>query len=220
MPLILICSESALLDDLSETPLGRRDLELRAAVSLEEAQSLVIHQHPSLIVIDRDLKWARPLITLIREEARMRDASIVVAARGASSVIEKDLLADGADVILRLPSTTAWDDHIDRLLSLSTRRDIRVPLTLRVDAQVGDDLVDATIINLGLRGMLIQSPVPLEVGCEIEFAIRIPGDKQLLTGSGRVARQASSTQYGVEFLLLEKEDQERLYRLLCGAQGE
>jgi len=156
--LILICSEAALLDDLSETPLGRRDLELRAAVSLEEAQSLVIHQRPSLIVVDRDLKWARRLIALVREEARMRDVSIVVAARGASSYVEKDLLADGADVILRLPGNTAWDDHIDRLLNLSTRRDVRVPLTMRVDAQVGDDLVDATIINLGCEGCSSSRP--------------------------------------------------------------
>lgn len=214
MPLALICSESPLTADLSETPLGRRDVELRVAVSLEEAQSLVLHGRPSLIVIDRDLTWARRLIELVRTEARMRDVAVVVAARGAQTPDEKDLMSAGADVILRLPGGTAWDEHIDRLLALPTRRDVRVPIHIRADAQVGEDLVEATILNLGLRGMLILSPAPLEMGQEIEFAFRIPGEKPLVTGSGRIARQASPTQYGVEFLRIDPEDEERLRRLV------
>jgi hypothetical protein len=214
MPLALICSESPLLEDLSDTPLGRRDVERRLAVSLEEAQSLVLHARPSLIVVDRDVAWAQRLIEVVRANNRLRDVAVVVAARGAPTPVEKDLLSFGADVILRLPGGTAWDEHIDRLLALPTRRDVRVPLQMHLDAQVGDDLVQATILNLGLRGMLIQSSVPLEMGQGIEFAFCVPEENLLITGSGRVARQASPTQYGVEFLRIEPEDRERLRRLV------
>jgi hypothetical protein len=216
---VLICSEAPLLDALAATPLGRRDIESRLAFSLEEAQSLVLHARPSLIVVDRDLAWAQRLIHLVREEMRLRDIAVVIAARGSPMPVEKDLVMDGADVVIRLPGGTAWDEHLDRLLSLSTRCDIRVPIALRVNAQVGDDLVNATIINLGLRGMLVQCAVPLEVGAEIEFAILLPGESRLLTGSGRVVRQALPTQFGVEFLRLEREDRERLNRLIQEAQA-
>jgi hypothetical protein len=214
MPLALICSESPLLEELSDTPLGRRDLERRVALSLEEAQSLVLHARPALIIVERDAPWAERLIVHVRKEAHLRDVAVVVAARGAPTSAENDLLELGADVVLRLPGGTAWDEHIDRLLSLPTRRDVRVPLQLRMEAQVGDDLLEAMILNLGLRGMLVQSPAPLEVGHEIEFAFHVPGENRLITGSGRVARQASPTHYGVEFLRIEKDDQERLRRLV------
>jgi hypothetical protein len=214
MPLALICSESPLLEDLSDTPLGRRDVERRVAVTLEEAQSLALHGRPSLIVVDRDVAWAQRLIKIVREQIQQRDVAVVVAARGAPTPFEKDLISLGADVILRLPGGTAWDEHIDRLLALPTRRDIRVPIQMHLDAQVGDDLVEATILNLGLRGMLIHCSVPLEMGQEIEFAFNVPEENLLITGSGRVARQASPTQYGVEFLRLEPEDRERLRRLV------
>jgi hypothetical protein len=213
----LICSSSPLDQDLGETVLWRRAIARREARTLEQALTEAFATPPTLVVIDRDWPFAERLISELRSQGAARDVPILVVARGAASAREGDLTAAGADAILRLPVARGWDERLMRLVDLPTRRDPRLAVELRVDAQVADDLVTATVLNLSPIGMLVQSPVPLEIGREIDFAFRLPDYARLVSGTGRVVRQATPTQFGVEFLLIEDEDRERI-RLMASQQ--
>jgi hypothetical protein len=213
MAVALICSSAPLDAELDQTILWRRDFVRHQVTSLAEAQELVQSQRPAIVVVERDLPWAERLITLLRRDRSSADLTVVVLARGAVRAAEGDLLDAGADGILRLPPGPGWDTDFARLVGLPLRRQERLPLSLRVDAQIADDLVTATILNLSELGMLIQSPVPLEVGREIEFSFRLAESAAPVTGAGRIVHAASPTHFGIEFLVIEPDDRDRIRAL-------
>jgi hypothetical protein len=213
----LICSDATLEAELGHTFLWRRDFRRRYATELAVAQQIAQSDSPVIALIERDLPWAERFLTLLRRNPATREMPTVVLARGAVRAVEADLLDAGADAVLRLPPGPEWDADFARVVGLPLRREERLELSLRVDAQVADDLVSATIVNIGVNGMLIQSSVPLEIGREIEFAFSLPEQPVLISGSGRVVRQAAPTEFGVEFLRLDAEDRERIRALLASA---
>jgi c-di-GMP-binding flagellar brake protein YcgR len=82
---------------------------------------------------------------------------------------------------------------------------------------VAEDLIAGLVLNLSTNGMLVESQVPLQVGRELEFSFRLPDEAALITGSGRIVREATPTRFGVEFLVLDGEDRERIRRACAGA---
>ncbi len=206
----LICSSSSLEQDLGQTVLWRRALRRREVQTLDRALSEAFSEPPTVVIVDRDWPWAERLISELRAQGAVRGVPILVMARGSANAREGDLEEAGADAILRLPAVQGWDERLTSIIELPQRRDARLAVDLRVDAQVADDLVTAMVVNLSPAGMLIQSPVPLEIGHEIDFAFRLPDRPRLVSGTGRVVRQATPTQFGVEFLLIEDEDRERI----------
>jgi CheY-like chemotaxis protein len=219
MATALICSELTLENELGHTFLWRRDFTRRYAAELGPAQRSAQSERPVIVLVERDLPWAERLVTLLRRDPATRELPIVVLARGTVHPAEAALLDAGADAILRLPPGPDWDADFARLVGLPLRREDRLQLALRVDAQVADELLSATVVNICVHGMLIQSPVPLEIGREIQFAFRLPGQPVLISGSGRVVRQAAPTEFGVEFLVLDAEDRERIRGLLDAAEA-
>ncbi len=215
MATALICAADPLEGELGHTFLWRRDFVRHYAVELRQAQQTVVAERPVIVVIERDLPWAERLVTLLRRDAASRELPIVILARGAVRSSEADLLEAGADAVMRLPPGPSWDESFARLVGLPLRRQERLELQLRVDAQVADDLITASILNVSVYGMLIQSPVPLEIGREIEFSFRLSERSAPLTGSGRVVREARPTQFGVEFLVIDPEDRDRIQQLIA-----
>jgi hypothetical protein len=217
MAVALICSPTPLDTELGRTLLWRREFVRHWTTSLAQAQELAKSERPAIVLVDRDLPWAAPLVTQLRRNSAGLDMAIVVLARGAVRSSEAELMECGADAVLRLPPGPSWDADFARLVGLPLRRQERLLLNLRVDAQVADDLVTATILNLSQFGMLVQSPVPLEIGREIEFSFRLDSGQAPVTGSGRVVREASPTHFGVEFLVLEAEDRDRIRALVAAS---
>ena len=220
MAVALICTSVPLDGELDHTFLWRHDFVRHTATTLEEAQRLVHALQPAIVVVNRDLPWAERFVTLLRRDLATRPLSVVIVARGGARAAETGLLDAGADAVLRLPAAQGWDDELVRLMGVPLRRQQRLPLQLRLDAQVEDDLVSATVLNLSVYGMLVQSPVALEVGREIDFAFRLPDGGPLITGQGRVLRQDSPTLFGIEFLALEDDDRQRISRLTLAAGEE
>jgi hypothetical protein len=220
MAVALICSSAPLDAELDQTILWRRDFVRHQATSLAQAQELLQSEPPAIVVVERDLPWAERLITLLRRERSFEDLTVIVLARGTVRAAETDLIDAGADGIMRLPPGPGWDTDFARLVGLPLRRQERLALSLRVDAQVADDLVTATILNLSECGMLIQSPVPLELGRELDYSFRLPGSATPVTGTGRVVHALSPTHFGVEFLALERDDRERIRALVAGARAD
>jgi hypothetical protein len=136
--------------------------------------------------------------------------SIVVIARGELDPIEVELLEAGANAILRLPVTPDWDERLERLMEVPVRRETRLPVTFEVEARSGSgvETATATALNVSTSGMLIDSAFPLHMGDDVDFRFELPGLEGVVSGCGRVVRQAGRTQFGVEFYGLEGEGRE------------
>jgi len=211
MPDVLICSSEDLEPALGGTVLWRQEFERRFAGTLDAARSAAAAR-PAVVLVDRDLPWAAEFVRALRQDAATRRCSLAVLARGDFQPAELELLEAGANAVLRLPPDEDWDKRMARLLQVTVRRETRVPIHVQLEASLGaaEDPFTASTINVSETGMLIQSPVPLGIGRDLDFALQIPGMSGLVSGRARVMRMANRYEYGLEFTDLDGEVLDRL----------
>jgi hypothetical protein len=87
---------------------------------------------------------------------------------------------------------------------------MRAPVQFELEARTGDgvDTGAATVLNLSVSGMLIDSTFRLNIGEDLDLSFKLPGSEELIRGTARVVRQAGRTQYGLEFYGLEGDGRE------------
>lgn len=221
MPVALICCpEGADLErELGGTALWRREFMRFAATSIEAAQA-VAERKPDITLLDRDLEWALPFIQWSRRSDAARGISIAVLARGEVDPAEMEMLAAGANAVLRLPPGPEWDKRLTRLMHVSVRRETRFPVFFRFGAAPldGSPAVHAAAVNLSETGMLIECP-GLDVGGEMHFSFQLPSRPEVITGRARVSRQAAPDQYGVEFSEISGESLELILGFIRSPEG-
>jgi hypothetical protein len=106
-------------------------------------------------------------------------------------------------------------------MDVPTRREARFTVHFDVEETVGaGDPAAALAINLSMSGMLLESPIPLGVGDEIQLRFQIPDSESTVATTGRVVRVAGAGQYGVEFRRVEPDASERLRAFVAGPAGE
>jgi CheY-like chemotaxis protein len=220
MPIALICSQAELEGDLGHTLLWRAGMERHVATRLEDARMMAVAARPDIVVVDRELPRSERLVAALREDPSTRSVSIVVAARGDFDPAEVELLEAGANAILRLPAGPEWDERLPRLLDVPMRRQARFPVHFHVHAISGSgDPVSAAAVNLSASGMLLESPVVLAVGDELELRFRIPDEDPPVTATARVVRLGGSGQYGLEFCRVDGDTSDRLRAFAAGASA-
>jgi CheY-like chemotaxis protein len=221
MPVALICTQAELEPDLGHTMLWRAGMERHIATRLEDARMMAVAARPDIVIVDRELPRSEKLVAALREDPSTRGLSIVVAARGDFDPAEVELLEAGANAILRLPAGPEWDERLPRLMDVPVRREARFTVHFDVEATAGvGDPAAALAINLSMSGMLLESPMPLAVGDEIQLRFQIPQSDSTVATSARVVRVASAGQYGVEFRRVEPGASEQLRAFVDGAGGE
>lgn len=214
MAVALLCCEADLEADLRGTVLWRADFERHLARRLEDAQLMALTETPELVVVERELSWAPELVRVLRAEPLTRAVSIAVVTRGEFNPREVELLEAGANAVLRLPVGPDWDERLSRLAHVPTRAEARCGVDFEVDATVrqGAPSLRGVALDLSTTGMLLQSPVELSVGEDVDFRFHLPGAGPLVAGCGRVVRQAGERRYGVEFYGLEGQGGEDVRR--------
>jgi hypothetical protein len=150
---------------------------------------------------------AADIVKSIRREPATRALSIAVLAPDEFSPKELALLEAGANGVLRLPADEEWDKRLARLLQVATRKQARVPIHLQLEASFGESEVPFTAdtVDISETGMLIESPMRLGLGHELNFAFQLPDQPRLISGQARVARLAPGSRCGVEFTSLSGE---------------
>lgn len=214
MAVALLCCEADLEADLRGTVLWRADFERHLARRLEDAQLMALTETPELVVVERELSWAPELVRVLRADPLTRAVSIAVVTRGEFNPREVELLEAGANAVLRLPVGPDWDERLSRLAHVPTRAEARCGVDFEVDATVrqGAPSLRGVALDLSTTGMLLQSPVELSVGEDVDFRFHLPGAGPLVAGCGRVVRQAGERRYGVEFYGLEGQGGEDVRR--------
>jgi hypothetical protein len=201
----LICSSSEAIEGLDRTMLWREDVERLGARHVEESRALALASRPALVLVDRDLPGAERLVSGLRSGPTTRRCSIAVMARGDFDASEVELLEAGANAVLRLPAGPDWDERLLRLLNVPARREARLEVEIGVQTERERQLesVLATMLNLSANGMLLECPVPLGIGDDLDFGFQLPDAQRGVRGGGRVVREAAARRYGVEFYGLE-----------------
>jgi CheY-like chemotaxis protein len=220
MPVALICSQAELEPDLGHTLLWREGMERHVATRLEDARMMAVAAKPDIVIVDRELPRCDKLVAALREDPSTRGLSIVVAARGDFDPAEVELLEAGANAILRLPAGPEWDERLPRLMDVPVRRNARFTVHFDVDAELlAGDPAAALAVNLSMSGMLLESPIPLSVGDDIQLRFQIPESDAEIQAPARVVRLAAPGQYGVEFSRVDDDASQRLRTFVTGAGG-
>jgi CheY-like chemotaxis protein len=217
MPTVLICGREAWLAELHDSPVWRDGLDRVLAADSTQATTMAVAAKPNLIVIERDVPRAEYLIQKLRGDPVTQKASIVIVASGPMQHDELGLLSAGANALLRLPPSPEWDTCIERLLSVPTRKQTRVGVTLAFEATFGTERVEGQVLNLSLTGMLVECPASLGIGDELEFGFQLHGFETSsgeIRGTARVVRFAGSKRYGVEFRSFKESGRELVRRFL------
>ena len=218
MPVALVCSSAPLEAELHETVLGRDDVERRTAASAEDGLRSAFEVRPDVVLVDCELPEAARLVHTLRRDARTRGVSIVVLAREDFSPAEIELMASGANAVLRLPPGPEWGERLPRLMSVPARKDVRLPVYFEIEARSGMGGVEAglgTAINISASGLLVESDFAFELGDVVDLRFQLPDAQRAVVGSGRVVRRASARRYGVEFFGLEGDGAEDVRRFVA-----
>jgi DNA-binding response OmpR family regulator len=197
MPVVLVCTPSPMDRTLVPTILQRDGVERHHVGRLEEALTMAVASRPDLVLIDRELPRAGDLVSALRREPATRGCSVAVLAPGDFEPSEIELLEAGANAILRLPASPEWDERLIRLLSVPMRREARIPVQFAVQATHHSGEIVGIALNLSAHGMLMQSPVPLNVTDVLTFVLELPDFA--VPGKGRIVRQTTNAQYGISF---------------------
>lgn len=217
MPTVLVFAGEAVLRQLEKSPVWRDDLQRVLARTSAEAIAQAGAQQPRLVVVDSALPAAEHVVRQLRANAQTRACSIVAAAEAETWGAELGLLDAGANAVLRLPPGPDWDQRIQGLLSVPTRKETRIDANLTLRGHAGPEQVRARVANLSTTGMLLETASALGIGMEMRFLIELPGFETSsgeVTGQARVVRLAGAGCYGAQFLKLDSPGAELLRRYL------
>ena len=217
---ILICARRVVSDQLVGSALWREGIERHVVDSAEQGMTMAVAAKPSLIVVDRDLPRAETLMAKLRADANTKRASVLIVADGEMDPGEMGLLDAGANAVLRLPPTAEWDQRVERLLSVPTRKETRVPVHLDVEATFGTERIKGQILNLSVTGMLIESITEITIGSELGFSFHLHGFEASaadIKGRAWIVRLAGPNRYGAEFVELDGVGRELLRRFALKA---
>jgi DNA-binding response OmpR family regulator len=216
---VLLCSETDLKRQLATTVIGRQGISWFKATRMEEARLLANTVCPRVILVDRDLPRAGDFIDALREEPTTRHRSIAILAWGDLQPVEVELLARGANAVLRMPPGPGWDERLARLMNVPVRQEGRMPVQILVESSNGPRGASAAALNLSVGGMLVESEAPLPLFHELGVFFRLP-DGTSVTAGGRVVRQAGSGEYGLEFVRIDDRSREAIRQFIRSASVE
>jgi hypothetical protein len=201
--------------EIGSTVLYRTDVERQqvadTAAALENARS----RPPNVVVVrDENPDATQALIRRLKEGPETRRASVVVLSRKGTD--ETYLKRAGASLVIAPPiDPFTWDDRLEELLSEPRRRDVRIPARFVVWPRPLEAHSEGVALNVSVRGMLLETRAPLQVGTTLELTFELPGNGAPTQVVGQVVRQAPSLSeallYGIDFIILRGDSRSRIH---------
>jgi hypothetical protein len=219
-------SSPEVVSELRTTILWRSDVDRLFA----EAGDLErIHDaRPDLVILaGEDTSAALTVLGRIRGDDRTRGVSVGVVRRSVTLDEETQIRRAGANVVFGGQVVPyLWDAWIEELLHVPRRRDARVPVSIAVWSHTapGSDPGRGTSLNISVKGMLLETTEPLEVGAKLDLTFTLPGAAGTVRAVGQVVREdagvdGSPARLGVEFLILRDGARERIRSYVEGGGG-
>jgi CheY-like chemotaxis protein len=225
---ILVVESNQPIEGLSGALFRRRECVLEVASSGAEGLAAAERQPPDLVLLDaliEDLTPEEFVHALHSDRAGEGVPVIVVLGDDASAdeARQRTVLAAGAAVVLHRPaSAVELNVRVCDCLGISLRRHVRTFVKMKVDATVGAATHFATISNISLGGVLVQSDHPIALGEIIKLSFFLPGDDDPITTFAKVVREGRGAEkgYGCQFLDLPDASRERIHAFVTSAEGD
>ena len=203
--------------ELGPTVLGRPDIDRIHLADASQAVETAEHAQPHMVILDLPRSEAVGVVHRLRDNPITRPAAIVWLNRSDSPDVESELTSGGVNVVLPVPiDPLLWDRRLEELLSVPPRRISRIQVRVQDWSHFvkGADETDGTILNIGARGVLLETSRPLELGGKIGMTFRIPGEPNDLASVGQVVRvtqgEGGLRRVGVEFLIFRGNARDRI----------
>ena len=218
MARVLIAAPPDLIAELDRSILRRSGVERVLALHPDHAFEAVRTSRPDMVILgETEGADTCALLRRLRSDALTRAIALAVISRKPPSQNEEaELRRAGANVVLTgemVPEMS--DESIDQLLDVPLRREMKVPVRFVVWSHVGPDgpALEGHSLNVSVRGLLLQTPEPVEIGSKLELSFRLPGDVEDVLAVGKVVREhpwGGGLQVGVEFLILRGTGRDRI----------
>jgi CheY-like chemotaxis protein len=228
MPRVLIAAPPELVAELDRSILKRRGVDRVLALEPDQAFEAIRTARPDLVILGETAgNDTCALLRRIRTDPATRAASLAVISRVPPSPAEEaDLRRAGANVVLTAEMVPDMsEESIDQLLDVPLRREARVPVRFVVWSHVGPDNppLEGRSINVSVRGLLLQTPEPVDIGAKLEISFRLPDDDVEIRAVGKAVREhpwGEGKQIGVEFLILRDAARDRIRAYVNAPRGE
>jgi len=214
---VLVVGPESLSGVLGPTVLGRPDVDRFHAPTPEEAFASATQALPNMVVIDVPRPEAAALARRLRRDPATRPTAIVWLDREAAPDAGTELADAGVNAVVPVPvDPFIWDRRLEELLSVPARRNRRFPAKLRDWSRFvsGADEEEGTVINIGARGVLLESRRVLSLGTKVGLSLELPGESAPAGVVGQVVRLAGEDgglfRVGIEFLVYRGDARERI----------
>jgi CheY-like chemotaxis protein len=209
------------MDELHGTLLWREGVTRHVASTFQEGLIKAVAARPELVLVEHELPQATRLVRDLRGDPSTRHLSIAVMVRGDAGLPEVELLASGANAVLRLPAGPDWDGRLGRLIGVAARREARLPVAIELIALPGGTVehVEGTALNISASGMLLECAAELPVGTDVDLSFRLPGSREEIVGCACVVRHDGPGRHGLCFYALERGGAERISAFVLAASA-
>jgi diguanylate cyclase (GGDEF)-like protein/PAS domain S-box-containing protein len=214
---VLVVGPGNLSDVIGRTVVGRPDIDRIHEPQVSSMIQTAERARPHMVVIDLPRLEAVEVARRLRANQITRPTAIVWLNRSEPPDVEAELRAAGVNAVVPVPiDPFLWDRRLEELLSVPARRARRIQVRLLDWSRfmVSADEDEATILNIGSRGVLLETARPLDLGTKVGLSLRLPGDATDVALVGQVVRQAGEAdglhRVGVEFLVYRGDSRERI----------
>ena len=214
---VLVVGTDSLSGELGPTVLGRPDVDRVHVKDTAAALEAAGRVRATLVVADLPQAEAIALVRRLRDDPGTRACAIVWLNREERPEAEAELIGAGANAVIVPPvDPFLWDRRLEELLSVPPRRAARIPVRLRDWSRFvrGRDEAEAVVVNIGARGVLLETARPLELGGKVGLSFELPGGPAEVAVVGQVVRVRPAGeamfQAGVEFLVYRADARERI----------
>ena len=218
MPRVLIAAPPDLIAELDRAILRRSGVDRVLALQPEHAFEAIRTSRPDLAILgDTNGTDTCGLLRRIRADPATRNVTLAVISRVPPSQAEEaELRRSGANVVLTgemVPDMS--EQSIDQLLDVPLRREVRMPVQFVVWSHVGPDNppMEGHSLNVSIRGLLLETPEPVDIGAKLELTFRLPDDDVEIRAVGKAVREhpwGEGKHVGVEFLILRDAARDRI----------
>jgi PilZ domain len=219
MPRVLIMASPELVSELSRTVLWRDDVDRVFAAEADRSLDRIHAVQADMVILgDEDAPATLELLRQMRGDGRTRGVSIAVVRRSVTLEEEEQLRRAGANVVFGGQVVPyLWDAWIEELLHVPRRRDARVPVSIAVWSHTapGSEPARGMSFNISIKGMLLETSEPLDIGAKLDLSFTLPGTTAPLRAVGQVVREeppldGGPPRLGVEFLILREGAREKI----------
>ena len=204
--------------ELGHTSLWRRGFKGVWVKTADEAILAARAGAPSLVLVALPIfSEVEAFVRALRADPRTRPTAIAILDRGFGREGGEALMTAGANAVLPLPlDPFLWDRRLDELLTVPARRNERIKVKLEDWSRFirEKEELEGAVVNIGARGVLLESSRPFALGAKLGLSFHLPGDPEEVRVVGQVSRQAPGQpglhRCGVEFLIYRADARRRV----------